>query len=196
MGAYLDSYREAIDFALRSVQQPALEAVLDVLLQAYREKRSVYVCGNGGSAAIADHLACDHLKGVATGTNLRPRVISLTSNVPLMTAIANDLSFDSVFSLQLESLAMAGDVLLAVSSRGNSENIIRAVEVAKASGMTTVGMVGFDGGRLRSLADHVLHVRVANYGVVEDTHQSLMHILAHFLRLRCANEGFEWKGKL
>ena len=186
---YLDLYAGFLRQGLESVDRGALKNVLRELTEAYRLRRTVWVCGNGGSAAISDHFACDHLKGVSTNTALLPRVLSLSSNASLLTAIGNDLSFDRIFEHQLASLAQPGDVLIAVSSSGNSPNIIRAVNAAKSLGLRTIGFVGFDGGELSKIADHALHVKIANYGVVEDVHQSLMHVLAQFIRLTALDDG-------
>jgi len=189
VGEYLDAYAEAVRRGFDSVNREALKQVAAVLAEVYRARRTVWVCGNGGSAAISDHFACDHLKGVAASTALRPRVVSLASNTALLTAIGNDFSFDRIFDYQLGGVAQKGDVLVAVSSSGNSPNILRAVEAAKALGLRTIGFCGFDGGKLAAAADHVLHVRVANYGAVEDVHQSLMHVLAQFIRMSALEAG-------
>ena len=186
---YLDSYARFVHQGFDSIDRVALKNVWRELDEVYRLRRTVWVCGNGGSASISDHFACDHLKGVSTSTALRPRILSLSSNAALLTAIGNDLSFDRIFEYQLKSLAQSGDVLIAVSSSGNSPNIIRAINVAKSLGLRTIGFVGFDGGELLKIADHALHVKVANYGVVEDVHQSLMHVFAQFIRLTALEDG-------
>ena len=165
------------------MDREALKAAAALLARAYENHAQVFVCGNGGSAAISNHLVCDHLKGVQTDTGLRPRVISLASNMETITAVANDISYDEIFAYQLRTLADAGDVLVSISSSGDSENVVRACQWAKDNGLTVIAMTGFGGGRTRGLADVSLHVAGDNYGVVEDTHQSLMHILAQFLRL-------------
>lgn len=180
---YVEGYAKVLREGLDSVDRIALDSVFQSLRDTYRHRRTVWVCGNGGSASISDHFSCDHLKGARTNTPLRPRVLSLSSNTALLTAIGNDFSFDRIFEYQLASVAASGDVLVAVSSSGNSPNILRAVEAAKSLGLKTIGFVGFDGGKLAQTADLVLHVRVANYGAVEDAHQALMHVLAQFIRL-------------
>ena len=113
----------------------------------------MFACGNGGSASIANHLQCDHVKGVRNGTDLTTRVFSLSTNIELFSAIANDLGYDMVFEYQLQSLARPGDVLVAVSSSGRSPNIVRALEWANAHGMRTIALTGFSGGPARELAD-------------------------------------------
>lgn len=192
---YLDSYTKLLRQGLEGVDRDTLNRVWRELTEAYRNRRTLWTCGNGGSAAISDHFSCDHLKGVRANTALRPRVLSLSSNAALLTAIGNDFSFDRIFEHQLESLAQPGDILVAISSSGNSPNIIQAVTTAKSLGLKTIGFVGFDGGELARIADHALHVKVANYGIVEDAHQSLMHVLAQFIRLTDLEPGISPGGK-
>lgn len=122
------------------------------------------------------------MKGVRTGGLLKPRVNSLSATVELITAIANDIGVGDVFSFQLSSMAKEGDVLIAISSSGSSPNIVKAIRQARALKMATIAMTGFSGGEAAQLADISLHVQADNYGLVEDVHQSLMHILAQYLR--------------
>jgi phosphoheptose isomerase len=142
----------------------------------------VFSCGNGGSAAIANHLQCDHLKGIRAGSDLAPRVISLSANVELITAVANDIGYDDVFAYQLQSQSVAGDVLIAISSSGQSPSIVRALTWARGHGLRSIALTGFDGGDSRMLAEVSLHVDATNYGVVEDIHQALVHALAQYIR--------------
>ena len=143
---------------------------------------TVFSCGNGGSAAIANHLVCDHCKLVRTDTQLLSRNVSLSTTVEMITAIGNDLSYDEIFDYQLKSLAKPGDALITISSSGDSENIVRAATWAKENGIPVISMTGFSGGRSAGIADANLHVSADNYGVIEDVHQSLMHILAQYIR--------------
>lgn len=182
VSAYATGYFSELARAAASVDPVELERAANVLLQAYLEGATVFSCGNGGSAAIANHLQCDHAKGVRTGTDLTPKVISLSSNIELMTAIANDIGYEEVFRYQLESQAKRGDVLLAISSSGRSPNITGAIDWARQHGVHTIAVTGFEGGDARRTADIALHVGCSNYGVIEDLHQGLMHALAQFLR--------------
>jgi phosphoheptose isomerase len=168
--------------AQASVDGTKLAAAAELLEAAYGRGAFVYVCGNGGSASISNHLACDHLKGAQTDTDLLPRVVSLAATMEIITAIANDLSFDDIFVYQLRTLAGEGDVLITVSSSGDSENVVRACRWARDNGVSVISMTGFAGGRSAGLADVNLHVDGDNYGIIEDTHQALMHILAQFIR--------------
>ena len=168
--------------AMASVDMTRIAEAAELLNEAHDRNAAVYACGNGGSASIANHLQCDHVKGVRNGTDLRARVFSLSTNVELFSAIANDHGYDTVFEYQLQSLAKAGDVLIAVSSSGRSPNIVRALEWASRHGIRTVALTGFSGGAARELADVPVHVRSDNYGVIEDAHQACMHLLAQYVR--------------
>ncbi|WP_419756500.1 SIS domain-containing protein [Brevundimonas sp.] len=185
MGAdkYLDAYVEELTIAWRSVSREAMRTAEILLANTVATDSTIFSCGNGGSAAISNHLLCDCLKGVQAGTKLKPRVHSLSSTPELITAIANDIGVEEIFSLPLRSLGRTGDVLIAISSSGASPNIVSAVRTAKALGMKVIGLTGFDGGHTAIEADISLHVTANNYGVIEDVHQSLMHVLAQSLRM-------------
>ena len=182
-GAFLADYARSVATALNSVRPSELDRAVAVLKRAIAGDKLIFACGNGGSAAIANHLTCDCSKGIATNTVLRPRVMSLSATVELITAIANDIEYAEVFAHQLKTAARPGDVLITISSSGNSENIVRALAWARDNGLATIAMSGFSGGRSATTADINLHVEGANYGVVEDAHQSLMHILAQYVRM-------------
>lgn len=181
-GLYAHSYFEQLAAAARSVDTKAVQRAADILTGVYRDGGMLYSCGNGGSAAIANHLVCDHCKLVRTDTELKSRIYSLASNIEIITAIGNDISYDEIFSYQLSCLAKPGDALITISSSGNSENIVRAIQWAKANNIPSISMTGFAGGRSSELADVNIHVDADNYGVIEDTHQSLMHLLAQYIR--------------
>jgi D-sedoheptulose 7-phosphate isomerase len=181
-GEYAKRYFELISRAADAVDLSAMAAAGALLSETARAGGTIYSCGNGGSAAIANHLVCDCLKGVRTGSTLKPRVFSLSTTVELITAIVNDIGSDEMFAFQLNSLGRSGDVLIAISSSGASPNIIRALNDAKSLGISTIAMTGFGGGQSAKLADINLHVDAQNYGLVEDVHQSMMHILAQYMR--------------
>jgi phosphoheptose isomerase len=180
--AYFDAYAQETARAASAVEPAAFERAADILLKAYTRGAAVFACGNGGSASIANHLQCDHLKGVRTATDLTPRVVSLSANIELLTAIANDTTYDDVFAYQLQSQSRADDVLIAVSSSGRSANIVRALIWARDHGLRTIALTGFEGGGARATAEVTIHVDCANYGVVEDSHQAIMHALAQYIR--------------
>jgi D-sedoheptulose 7-phosphate isomerase len=179
---YFRAYRENIANAWQSVDEAQIARAVELLLACMERDGVIYACGNGGSAAIANHLLCDFHKGIQTGTKLKPRVISLSAHLELLTAIANDISYDDVFVYQLRTMARPGDLLMTISSSGNSENIVRAAAWAKQNNIPVISMVGFSGGRSAGIADVAIHVAAENYGIVEDVHQSVMHLLSQHLR--------------
>jgi phosphoheptose isomerase len=181
-GRFFNAYAEQAALAASTIDPDALDRAAALLLDAYTRGARVFSCGNGGSATIANHLQCDHTKGVRTATDLTPRVVSLSSNVEILTAIANDLSYEDVFTYQLESLAVPGDVLVVVSSSGRSANIVKVLTWARDHGLGTIAITGFDGGDARKIAEVAVHADCQNYGLVEDLHQAIMHALAQYIR--------------
>jgi D-sedoheptulose 7-phosphate isomerase/D-glycero-D-manno-heptose 1,7-bisphosphate phosphatase len=181
-GAYLTAYAQESARIAQSIEPAAFERAAEILLAAYLRRAGVFSCGNGGSASVANHLQCDHTKGVRSGTDLVPRVVSLSANVEILTAIANDLDYENVFAYQLQSQAAPGDVLIVISSSGKSANIVRALRWAVDNGLRTIALTGFDGGEARAMAEVALHVDSTNYGIVEDMHQAVMHALAQYVR--------------
>jgi phosphoheptose isomerase len=181
-GWYFEAYAEEIARAASSIEPASLDRAAAILLEAYTSGAGVFSCGNGGSAAIANHLQCDHVKGVRTATDLAPRVLSLSASIELITAIANDLAYEDVFVYQLQSQSKPGDVLIAISSSGRSPNIVHALRWAREHDLRTIALTGFDGGQARKVAEVTIHVNGTNYGVVEDLHQAIMHALAQYIR--------------
>lgn len=185
---YANAYFEKIQAAGKSIDRNALELAATHLRELYSQGGSLFVCGNGGSAAISGTFVADHVKLVRSDTTLIPRVFSLVDNISTVTAISNDIAYEDVFSYQLSVYAKPGDTLLTVSSSGDSENVVKAAEWAKDNGLPIIAFTGFNGGRSSQLATINLHVAADNYGVIEDTHQSLMHILAQYIRLSAMHE--------
>ena len=181
-GTFGSAYTGELARAFSTIDMAQVARAAELLNDAYDRDASVFACGNGGSASIANHLQCDHVKGVRNGTDLTTRVFSLSTNIELFSAIANDLGYDAVFEYQLQSLARTGDVLIAVSSSGRSPNIVRVLEWANKHGMHTIALTGFSGGAARELASVSVHVRSDNYGIIEDAHQACMHLLAQYVR--------------
>jgi phosphoheptose isomerase len=181
-GDYAQLYFGLLTRAYSTIDWDQVTRAGQMLSAAAAAGKRIYSCGNGGSAAIANHLACDCLKGARTDSTIAPEVISLSATVELITAIANDIGVEEMFAYQVDSLGKPGDVLISISSSGASPNIVEALRRAKQMGMHTIAMSGFQGGASRAVADISLHVAAENYGVIEDAHQSLMHILAQYLR--------------
>lgn len=144
----------------------------------------IFVMGNGGSAATASHIATDWAKTAERKGKRLLRCMSLNDNVPLMTAIANDLGYDEVFVRQLANYLRRGDVVVIISGSGNSPNAIKAARYARSKGAVTIGMTGFTGGKLRKLVDTCLHVESDQYGIIEDLHMAVGSILAFYLKQR------------
>jgi D-sedoheptulose 7-phosphate isomerase len=178
------AYFLGVESVLRHLPFAVIDSVTEALWQAYLEGKTVYVFGNGGSAALASHCACDLGKGTSINGTRRLRVVALTDNVPLMTAWANDVSYDDVFSEQLDPLIHKGDVALAISGSGNSPNVLKALHLARERGAFTIGLTGFQGGKMKALCDLCVVVPSDNMQVIEDLHVSVNHSLFTSLRAR------------
>ena len=188
---YFSRYKTLVNEAMETIDEASFNKMLEELTWTHSIGIPLLVGGNGGSAAIAEHLSCDHTKGVAMDTHHRPIVIPLQSNVSLITAIANDIGYEEIFSKQIEWFSRSNVcAVMMISSSGNSPNIVKGLTLAKTRGIRTLAMVGFDGGAVvkNNLADIILHVKSNNYGVVEDCHQILMHALAQSIRITNANK--------
>ena len=181
MKDYTKEYIDRLEQGLRAIDSAAIADVVEALERARVEQRTLFIIGNGGSAATASHMANDLQKLASQGKEVPYRAIALTDNVPLITAWGNDEDYTAVFFRQLEALAWAGDVLIAITGSGNSPNILRAMEWAKVVGLTTIALLGFDGGRAKDLADHVLLFPEDHYGRIEDAHMILEHMIANYL---------------
>lgn len=170
---YLGRLKIAIDeLDIHQVTQ-----VMDRLLAAYRRRASIYVFGNGGSASTASHFVNDFNKGVSEQLETGFRFFCLNDNVPTLMAVANDISYNRVFALQLKNYLQPGDVVIAISGSGNSANVIEAVRLANRYGAETIGLVGFDGGRLKELVRHCIHVPADDMQKVEDIHLVINHVM-------------------
>lgn len=188
VSGYLREYAATLQEALAGVPDERIEAAFAVLREAAERKSNVYVAGNGGSAAISDHLVCDWMKGTHVEHLPALQVVSFTANSALLTALSNDFGYETSFARQVEMQGREGDVLVLISSSGNSPNVVQAAEAARRRKLKVIGMTGFGGGKLADLADVSLHVPVDNYGIAEDCHQTLMHVFQQCLaRLRDAS---------
>ncbi len=184
---YIQKYLDEIGRILQNLPQAEIARTIDILTLARTEGRRIFVMGNGGSAAMASHFACDLGKGTVREGKTRFKVISLNDNVPLLTAYANDFGYETVFAEPLASLAEPGDVAIAISSSGNSPNVLRAVQYAKGLGCTTIGVCGYDGGELKPMVDCCFHVKVDDMQIADDVHMILAHILMKLLHVGQGN---------
>lgn len=164
-----------------------VDRITEQIWQAYQKGRTVYLFGNGGSAALASHIACDLAKGTISNGSRRLRAVSLTDNVALMTAWANDSHYEEIFAEQLQGFIEAGDVVLAISSSGNSRNVVRGIEVARQAGATVIALTGFDGGKVKALCDLCLVVPSDNVQQIEDAHLGVTHAIFTATRQRILN---------
>jgi phosphoheptose isomerase len=181
---YFLHYADEIRHQLANVSRDpaALMRVANVLAKAYGDGSMVFIAGNGGAAAIANHMETDHVKHMSQAPDFYTNIRSLCSNQSVLTAIANDIGYDAVFSKQLETYANKDDVLVVFSVSGNSANVVRATQRAIEMGMRTVAVVGSNGGKLANIAENVIHIPSNNYGVVEDVMSIIQHVLAQFIR--------------
>lgn len=179
--AFVNAYRETLEDAMRDHDWSSFNHLLTTLLLCWRENRQVFLCGNGGSAANAIHLANDFLYGIDKPDGHGLRVIALPANSSVLTCLANDVSYDEVFAQQLTVLAQPGDVLIALSGSGNSPNIVRALVRAHEIGMTTFSVLGFTGGKALELSDHPIYFPVHDMQVAEDLQTIVGHMAMQWL---------------
>jgi D-sedoheptulose 7-phosphate isomerase len=178
---YLESYLEQCLETLRALPLDGLTEAIQIIEQARLQGRRLFICGNGGSAATASHLANDLGKGASLHRARRFKVLALTDNVPWMTALANDLHYSEVFVEQLKNFAEPGDILIAFSGSGESPNVIRAVEWANRNGLVTIGLSGGKPNRLATLSRVSLQARSDHMGRIEDAHFLMQHLIGYFL---------------
>ncbi|MBI2028417.1 MAG: SIS domain-containing protein [Candidatus Levybacteria bacterium] len=198
---FIDTYFMEVRHCLDALDKETLEIASDMIMEAYRNGRKIFIFGNGGSASLSSHLACDLGKGtlrrVYDNSERRLRTISLTDNVAIMTAFANDLSYEHIFIQQLRNLVETGDLIIAISGSGNSKNIIKAVHYAKECGARSIGFLGFKtGGKLKEMVDCAIIVDSNHYGPIEDIHQILGHLFSAWIaRAKTEYDGVK-NGKL
>jgi D-sedoheptulose 7-phosphate isomerase len=175
--ADIDGYFERLKATIDRVSRVEVGEFMNLLLEALEKGNRIYIMGNGGSAATASHYAADFNKGLSYGKARRFRVHCLNDNYPTVMAYANDISYDDVFVEQLRNFLEAGDMVIGVSGSGNSRNVLKAVDYANANGAVTVGLTGYDGGRLRRAAKHSVLIPVDDMQITEDLHMVLDHLI-------------------
>ena len=176
---FATEYKRRLTAALDTVDLDRVEKLIDVFREARDEGRQIFVFGNGGSAATANHFACDIVKGASYGRDKRFKILSLSEQIPTMTAYSNDVGYESVFVEPLKNFARPGDVAMGISGSGNSENVIQAIDYANQIGCYTVGLSGLSGGRLRPRVDLNIHVSDGHMGRVEDAHFFVCHMVCY-----------------
>lgn len=183
------AYFDLLSNTILSLSFQDVDRVSGILARAYERRKTVFLFGNGGSAALASHFACDLSKGTVNGSGVRYRALALTDNVPVMTAWANDSSYENIFAEQLATFASPGDVAFAISASGNSPNVIRALNFARQSGMVTAGVTGFSGGRMAGLCNACIIVPCDNMQIIEDLHVCIAHSLFTCVREMISRHG-------
>ena len=180
---FLNSYKERLITLFDSIDIELLELIIEAMVTAFKNGNTMYVIGNGGSAATASHIQADFQFFVRYFTDFRPKVVALTDNIPLMTAISNDNSYEDVFVEQMKGIFNKDDLLLAISASGNSPNVIKAAEYANEQGGKTIAFCGFTGGRLKDIAHIPLYTpnKDKDYGPIEDLHMILDHVIINFI---------------
>jgi D-sedoheptulose 7-phosphate isomerase len=183
---YFNRLKETLD----KLDLVLIQKVVDELLKCREDGRTMFIFGNGGSAANASHIAGDFLKGISYGMEKRFKAHSLVDNIAGTTAITNDLSYDEVFIEQLRTFMGKGDVVIGISGSGNSENVVRAIKWAGENGATTIAMVGYKGGRLGNIANIVIHVPVNDMEITEDVHTMIFHAIKQEINRRIKGEDY------
>ena len=172
-------YIRNMNSTIEALDEKQITDLIELLYKAYKEERMVFVIGNGGSAANASHFAQDLAKGARQSLEQPKRIkaLSLTDNLPFITALGNDDGYDNIFEQQLRTFANPGDILICISGSGNSPNIIKAVEWANGNNLVTVGITGFDGGKLIKLSKYSVHVQLNNMFIAESIHSIIFHYI-------------------
>ena len=178
----IETYLSEVGATLGNLPVDLIAQVVELIETARANGKRVFTFGNGGSAATASHFASDLSKGAISQGNPRIRAFALTDNVPLLSAWANDTAYENIFAEQLENLVEMGDIAIGISGSGNSQNVLNGVKVAKAKGASTIGFIGFDGGKLKSWVDLAIVVPNDNMEQVEDIHLLLGHVITTCLR--------------
>jgi len=173
-------YKAELLKAIQAIPLDQVSAAIDWFKNARAAGRQIFVCGNGGSASAASHFACDMGKGASYGRPSRFRILALTDSLPVITAYANDVSYDAVFVEQLKNFAQPGDLVVGISGSGNSPNVVRALEYGNAAGCRTIALTGRDGGRLGPLAQLNIQVHVPHMGRIEDAHLIVLHMICYY----------------
>lgn len=184
-------YLKRLQQVLKSIDRKKLVSLIEKIASFSKTDKTIFIAGNGGSAGTASHMACDLGKTVLIDSlgdkAYRLRVISLTDNVPLITALANDYGYEYIFSEQLKSFGRSGDMLIVLTGSGNSPNIIQAVLTAKSLGINTYGLLGFGGGKVKEILDDMLFIDSRDYGLVEDAYLIIGHLITDWFRSKNLN---------
>lgn len=183
LSSYFDDYKKRLNSLLSLVNIEDLEKVVSTMITTFKNGKTIYVCGNGGSAATASHIQADFSFFVRYFTKFRPKVRALTDNVAIITAVGNDTTFNDIFVEQLKGHFEEGDSIICISASGNSENVIRAAQFANENGGKSIGFIGFSGGKLLDVCTVSLYTpnEKGDYGPIEDLHMIYDHLIVNYL---------------
>ncbi len=183
LASFLDTYKEKVNALYESVDFAKVNEVLTCIIETFKRGNTLFICGNGGSAATASHMQVDFTYFIRHFTEYKPRILSLTDHAAMITAIGNDRCFEDVFKDQLRGMMREGDTAVFISASGNSENLVRGAEYVNEHGGTSICWVGFDGGKLKDVCRLALHNEnpKGDYGPIEDLHMFYVHMLVNFL---------------
>ena len=188
----IEEYYQREKQIIDALDKNEINEALNAILRHYENEDIIYVLGNGGSSATANHMVCDFDKGISLDLKKQFRVISLSDNIPMIMAIGNDIGFEDVFYLQLKNKLKPTDLVIAISGSGNSHNIVKAVQYANEVGAEVIGLTGYAGGKLKNMANINVHVPIEDMQITEDMHMSFVHVAMQiFWRYLMAKEGKE-----
>ena len=173
----IDNYFDLLKQSVDGLDRNAIISFVDLLLKARKNGNNIYIMGTGGSASTASHFTCDFNKGLSYKKDIRFKMICLNDNIATMLAYSNDLGYENVFVEQLKNFLKKDDVVIGISGSGNSENVLKAIEYANSVNAKTVGITGFDGGKLKNIVDISIHTNINNMQVAEDVHMTICHML-------------------
>lgn len=179
--AKIKKYLEMEQAVINSLNYNEISNVMNVLERARLNNKRIFICGNGGSASTSSHFECDFNKGISYEQDIKYDFECLSDNIPMMMAIANDIGYDDIFVTPLKNKMKKGDVVIGISGSGNSENVVRAVKYANENNAISVALVGYDGGKLKNIAKHSIHVNICNMQIVEDVHLIMDHLMMYIL---------------
>ncbi len=176
--SFAKGYLSELSSAMERIDLKAVDAAIELMMEAHRRGSRIFTAGNGGSSATASHIVCDFNKGISANTKDKFEMVCLSDSIPTITAIANDYGYDQIFVFPLKGRMKDGDILLAISGSGNSKNVLNAAEYAKEMGNKIIAMTGFSGGALSKIADVNIHLPLDDMQKAEDAHMIILHLMA------------------
>jgi D-sedoheptulose 7-phosphate isomerase len=183
MSDYIVEYLNSITSKIKDLEIDNISKAISSIKEAHEKDRRIFVFGNGGSAATANHFAADFGKNAIKDDDNRFKIISLSNNISIITACGNDIGFETVFEEQLKNLMHDEDLIICISASGNSPNIIRAVEYARKRNGTIIGITGFNGGKLKQISDFNININSESYEQIEDMHLMITHIIVYWFKM-------------